>query len=91
MGLWSFDSDMDFNYIWSNETVMKEKSRLIIKHGKGIRKSDKSTSTCKVCLYHDNNKVCQIHMLKTRIDEYCDDFTPKRRHIVYKGGSVSPK
>jgi hypothetical protein len=69
---------------------MKKVERDIIKISLGIRVSNYQKS-CKKCLYHNYQKICQIHLLKTRVDEVCDKFTPLRKHAVFRGGSVSPK
>jgi hypothetical protein len=70
---------------------MKKNERDAIKESLGIRGSDNPKKVCKKCLYHDRQKICQIHLLKTRVDEVCDRFTPLRKHVVFRGGSVSPR
>jgi hypothetical protein len=69
---------------------MKKDDRDIIKKNFNIRESANQVS-CKKCLYHTHQKICQIYLLKTRTSEVCDKFTPLRKHKVYLGGSLSPR
>jgi hypothetical protein len=70
---------------------MKKDEREVIKKNLGIRRSNNPKEVCKKCLYHDHQKTCQIHLLKTRIDEVCERFTSSRKPTVFLGGSVSSK
>jgi hypothetical protein len=70
---------------------MQKNEREIIKKSLGIRRSDNPKEVCKKCLYHDRQKICQIHLLKTKVDEVCDQFKPLRKHTIFLGGSVSSK
>jgi hypothetical protein len=70
---------------------MKQEMRSIIKESRGIKLSEEINKNCKKCLYHNHQKICQIHLLKTRVDDVCDHFTPLKKHKIYRGGGVSPK
>jgi ribosomal protein S13 len=70
---------------------MKKNIQNALKKSLGIRRSDNPKKVCKKCLYHDHQKICQIHLLKTRVDEVCDRFTPSRKHVIFLGGGFSPK
>lgn len=81
-------------YSRQNKTVevyeMKQEAREYIKEKKGITNSINGKKSCSKCLYHQQ-KICQIHILKTKTTETCKTFQSQRTHKVYRGGSVSPK
>lgn len=70
---------------------MKKESRNQIKETLGIYDSKDDKKKCQKCTFHNRQKICQIHLVKTRIDEVCNQFKPLRTHKVYGGGGVSPK
>jgi hypothetical protein len=70
---------------------MKKNARDALKKILSIRRADNPKEVCKKCLYYDRQKICQIHLLKTRVDEVCDQFTPLRKHAIFRGGSASPR
>jgi hypothetical protein len=82
---------MDILNIFGIGGKMKTNERDVIKKSFGIRGSDNPKEVCKKCLYHDHQKICQIHLLKTRVDEVCDKFTPSRKPMIFHGGSVSSR
>jgi len=70
---------------------MRKEERYYFKITKGISKSKSEKEACQQCLYHNRQKVCQIHLIKTRVDDTCADFIKKRKISVFRGGSVSPR
>lgn len=70
---------------------MKKNVRDVLKKSLGIRPSDNPKEVCGKCFYHDHQKNCQIHLLKTKVDEVCDKFTSLRKPVVFLGGSVSSR
>ncbi|MCA1066632.1 hypothetical protein LCL98_25005 [Rossellomorea aquimaris] len=71
---------------------MKSSYRGLIKEQLGVTESINLIKNCKKCYYHGSStKVCQIHMLKTKITEICPNFTNQRRAQVILGGAVSPR
>lgn len=70
---------------------MKQSVRTEIKNRAGITESKTQALQCRRCLYHNREKICQIHSIKTRVDETCPSFASQRKHPIYLGGGVSPR
>ena len=69
---------------------MKKAVRDYLKQQKGIEKimDEDQEERCKTCLFHSREKVCQIHGLKTHVDEICPRYTFPARNKVYLGGRM---
>ena len=67
---------------------MKKDVRDFLKRQHGITKisHDSQREKCKTCLFHSKEKVCQIHGLKTYVDEVCSRYTFPAKKKVYLGG-----
>lgn len=70
---------------------MKKSIRDEIKKNRSIISSTSKKVNCSHCLYHNKEKICQIHGVKTYTDEVCDSFSPMKKHKVFQAGRVSPK
>jgi hypothetical protein len=70
---------------------MKMTSREIIKSNLGIKLSEDLKEICEKCNYHDRQKICQIHMIKTRNNDNCNWFKRRSKSTVYRGGGISPR
>jgi hypothetical protein len=70
---------------------MKKETRDIFKKHLNIKESKNPNKVCKKCIFHNNQKICQIHLLKTKVNEVCDQFKPLRKHTIVRGGNVSPR
>lgn len=67
---------------------MKKDVRDYLKTQNGIAKTDSDRTRCKTCLFHSKEKVCQIHGIKTNIDEVCERHTTPHKRKVYHGGRM---
>lgn len=55
----------------------------------GIYPCSRGRKKCSTCEFH-SNRVCAIHLIKTKSDDVCDQYKNHFKRIVY-GGSFSSK
>ena len=69
---------------------MKKAIRDYLKQQKGIEKikDEDQVECCQTCLFHNREKVCQIHGLKTHVDEICSRYTFPAKKKVYLAGRM---
>ena len=70
---------------------MKKSVRDYLKQQKGIVKIDdeEQDERCKTCLFQSREKICQIHGLKTHVDDICPRYTFPNKQKIYLGGRMS--
>ncbi|KYG90327.1 hypothetical protein A0U40_18560 [[Bacillus] sp. KCTC 13219] len=69
---------------------ISETERIQLKKQLGINNFERKNKKCSTCFYYTKQKICSKHLLVTKREEVCAQYT-SRSIQVFQGGSASSK